>query len=110
MLDLNSMVNDVVKEYCGLDKADNSFDAVFEASLGSSMLKLNQLSNSFAPPMAGPYLTLTLKGLGLKSVSNPVLSYLCLNARLAYDPPSSAQVMQALKDEISQLEFRISVS
>lgn len=106
----DSTLNDIVKSYCGLDPDDASFDVVFESSVGSSMLKLKQIGGYFTPPESGPYLTLALKNLGLSSASDPVIAYLCLNARLAYDPPSSAQVMTALNDEIAQTEFRISIT
>lgn len=105
-----STLNEAVKQYCGLSSDDNSFDIVFEASLASSMLKLDQLGGKFVPPSSGPYLPMDIDALGLSSAADPVVTYLCLNARLAYDPPSSAQVMTAINDEISQLEFRLSVS
>lgn len=111
MADSDSMLlNDAVKQYCGLSADDTSFDVIFESSLGASMLKLRQLGGSFIPPEKGPYLKLSLEDIGANDPGNPVVEYLCLNARLAYDPPSGAQIMQAIKDEIAQLEFRLSVN
>lgn len=38
-----------------------------------------------------------------------VLDYLYLKTRLVFDPPSSSQVIEAYKDRISELEFRMNI-
>ena len=84
--------NDLIKNYCGLDPTDDSYDAIFSSSLASSLLKISQTSSTFTVPDEKVTLDSTLDSLGF-----------------TFDPPTSAQVMNAYKDELAELSFRMSV-
>lgn len=105
----NSTFNDVIKQYCGLSPTDTSFDAIFSTSLNSSLLKLEQLSDQFSNISSGITLESNISELNGIPHTDSIMEYISLNARLAFDPPANSQVLQAYKDEISQLEFRLSV-
>lgn len=105
----DSTFNDAIKKYCGLSPTDTSFDAIFSASLNSSLLKLEQLSDRFSDIHTGITLGSNISELNGIPHTDSMMEYISLNARLAFDPPSNSQILQAYKDEISQLEFRLSV-
>lgn len=105
----NSTFNDVIKQYCGLSPTDTSFDTIFSTSLKSSLLKLEQLSDRFSNISSGITLDSNISDLNDVPNIDSIMEYISLNARLAFDPPASSQILQAYKDEISQLEFRFSI-
>ena len=105
----DSTFNDAIKKYCGLSPTDTSFDAIFSASLNSSLLKLEQLSDHFLNIHTGITLESNISDLNEIPHVDSIMEYISLNARLAFDPPANSQILQAYKDEISQLEFRFSV-
>ena len=106
---VNSTFNDVLKQYCGLSPTDTSFDAIFSTSLNSSLLKLEQLSNRFSNMHSKITLNSNISELNEIPHVDSIIEYISLNARLAFDPPANSYILQAYKDEISQLEFRFSV-
>lgn len=101
--------NDLIKNYCGLDPTDDSYDAIFSSSLASSLLKISQQSSTFTVPDKKVTLETTLDSLGFTDPFSPYPEFICINAQLAFDPPTSAQVMNAYKDELAELSFRMSV-
>lgn len=101
--------NDLIKTYCGLDPNDDSYDAIFSSSLSSSLLKISQISPAFVMPDKPVTLTSTLDTLGFTDPFSPYPEFVCINAQLAFDPPTSAQVMKAYQDELAELSFRMSL-
>lgn len=102
-------LNDLIKNYCGLDPADKSYDAIFSSSLAASLAKISQLSPTFVAPSEPVTLDSTLDSLGFTKPFSPYPEFVCINAQLAFDPPTSAQVMKAYQDELAELSFRMSI-
>ena len=102
-------LNDLIKNYCGLDPADTSYDSIFSSSLASSLLKILQLSPTFTLPSEPVTLNSTLDSLGFTDPFSPYPEFVCINAQLAFDSPTSAQVMKAYQDELAELSFRMSI-
>ena len=63
--------------------------------------------NKIIPQVAQDFLPPTLDA-NLSSIGS-MEKGLALNAQLAFDPPTSAQVMKAYQDELAELSFRMSI-
>lgn len=101
---------DSVKSYCGILPEDTSFDTDILMAINAIMLSLNQFG-------IGPSSIFVVNSrnqvwsdlLGDKPVGG-VREYVNMRSRMLFDPPQNNQVMQALKDQIDELEWRLIVS
>lgn len=106
----NSALN-YVKHLIGISQEDSSFDLDIKSHINSALFVLYQLgvlpkpvevtsdTDSFED-LVGGY----IKEIGM------LRTYIVQRVRLNFDPPSSSTVLQALKDSISESEWRMLVS
>jgi hypothetical protein len=106
----NSILN-TVKKAVGLMPEYDAFDDTLIMHINSVFMILSQVG-------VGP-----AKGFRIEDASanwndyltedyenyESVKSYICLKVRLLFDPPSSSTHMQAIKDLISELEWRLNI-
>ena len=90
------------------DDEEGPFDLDLIVHINSALQTLNQLGcgkEDFeitgASETWAEFLGTSFKNL------NMVKSYVALKVRLMFDPPSSSTLMQALKDQVDELEWRI---
>lgn len=106
----NSILN-TVKKAVGLMPEYDAFDDVLIMHINSVFMILSQVGvgpkNGFRIEDASDewddYLTDETENL------EAVKSYICLKVRLLFDPPSSSTHMQAIKDSVSEFEWRLNI-
>lgn len=99
-----------IKKKLGLGKDYDAFDTDVISNINTSLMILMQLG-------VGPSTGFRIKGadetwadfIGNREDLEGVVDFVYMKARIVFDPPSSAAVLQALKEEIKELEFRLNV-
>lgn len=90
--------------------SDDAFDNQLLLHINSTFLVLNQLgvgpSNLF---MADATTSWSDFLVGASTDLNLVKSYMYLRVRLLFDPPSSSFVLDSMKEQIKEFEFRLNV-
>ena len=99
-------IGETIKDYCGIPEDDTGFDTVLQGSLSNSVLALSQLNSMYKPKAA---LADAWSSIGVMSIEDPAVSYVCARARLDFDPPASTQIMDAIHRFIGETEFRIQI-
>lgn len=101
---------DSVKKLLGISPDDDSFDLDIIISINSVLMILSQLgigqNDSFS--ITGNTETWS-DFLGSATNLEAVKSYVTLKVQLMFDPPSSSYVLEAKRNIISELEFRLTV-
>ena len=106
----NSILN-TVKKAVGLMPEYDAFDDTLIMHINSVFMILSQVG-------VGP-----AKGFRIEDASDEwgdflsedyenyesVKSYICMKVRLLFDPPTSSTHMQAIKDLVSELEWRLNI-
>lgn len=106
----NSILN-TVKKAVGLMPEYDAFDDVLIMHINSVFMILSQVGigpkNGFRIEDASTeweaYLSEEFENF------EAVKSYICLKVRLLFDPPSSSTHMQAIKDSVSEFEWRLNI-
>lgn len=97
-----------VKKLLGLTEENEEFDFDIIMNINSAILTLTQLG-------VGPTSGFVITGkedryedwLGDMTNLHAVKMYLYYKTKISFDSPTQGSVMQALKDQISELEFRL---
>jgi hypothetical protein len=108
---MNDSILTSIKKLLGIGEDDTSFDTDILLHINSTFSVLTQLGIG---PKEG-------YSIGSKSETwsdyiddnkkqQMVVSYMYLKVRLLFDPPQSSVLVQAIKDQISEQEFRLTVS
>lgn len=108
---MNDSILTSIKKLLGIGEDDTSFDTDILLHINSTFSVLTQLGIG---PKEG-------YSIGSKSETwseyiddnkkqQMVVSYMYLKVRLLFDPPQSSVLVQAIKDQISEHEFRLNVS
>lgn len=97
-----------VKKMLGIESSTTEFDTDVLAHVNSAFFTLFELGVGPSTPF---YIddTTTWSSFETSVPKQVVLDYLYLKTRLVFDPPTSSQVMEAYKDRISELEFRMNI-
>lgn len=105
---MSSILNDT-KHLLGLLPEDTSFDTDVILHINSAFGTLNQLG--VGPPegymIAGP--NEEWESLFDSPRLNAVKSYVYLKVKLIFDPPNTGFAVQAIKEQITELEWRLNV-
>ena len=97
-----------VKKDLGIDKDDRAFDPDIIRRINSAFMVLMQLG---VGPKGGFRVTSELdtwdKFLNGRTDLESVKDYVFMKVRLVFDPPTNAALLEALKQEIAELEYRL---
>lgn len=106
----DSILNSVKKQL-GLEPSYDSFDSDIIMNINSAIATLSQLG-------VGPEYGYIVTGqqdtyMDYLGDSEPMFQwvkmYLYLKTRLGFDPPSNSFVLQSMKDQVSELEWRMKI-
>lgn len=106
---MNESILDSVKKLIGLDQAYDAFNTDIIIHINSVLMLLNQLgvgAKGFS--ITGSTETWS-DFLGDVSELHMAKSYVAMKTRLVFDPPTNSTVMEALKQSISEMEWRLNV-
>jgi hypothetical protein len=99
-----------VKQSMGPSEGDNHFDPDIIMHINTALMSLNQLGVGPAEGFSifdGEAKWQDL--LGTRKDLEAVKSFVYLKTRLAFDPPQSGFLVDAIKSQITELEFRINL-
>lgn len=106
----NSILN-TVKRYIGLTEDYMPFDVSLITAINMAIATLTQIG-------VGPEEGFRINDanatwndfIGESQFLGFIKDYVCLKARHEFDPPASSSVMQAIENQIKELEFRLYVA
>lgn len=105
----NSILDDV-KKMCNLAPDDHSFDIDVILHTNSAFTTLTQLGLGPEDGFMIEDATATWDDfIGTNPKFNAVKSYVYLRVRTIFDPPQTSYQIQAMKEQIEQLEWRLNV-
>lgn len=99
-----------IKKKLGLSKDYEAFDTDVITNINSSLMRLCTLG-------VGPKTGFRITGayetwddfIGRRIDLEGIKDFIYMKARIVFDPPSSAAALQALKEEVKELEFCLGV-
>lgn len=106
---MNSIL-DSIKKMLGLEPDYKAFDMDIVMLINSALLSLNQIG-------VGPETGFTVADdkqtwdefIGGRQDVDAVISYVYMRVKMIFDPPSSSSAMEAMKQTVEMLEWRINV-
>lgn len=107
-MDENSILTDV-KAHLGITQDDESFDTILVDDINTTFMILYQLG-------VGPVFSISGKDSTWKdylkdqSDLTAIRTYLYMRVRLMFDPPQNGSVLEALKSQIAELEWRLHIA
>lgn len=106
----DSILNDI-KKLLGIDNTYTEFDTDIIIHINSVFMILNQLG---VGPESGYRITGSLNTWSEFTDNEyemeSVKSYVYLKVRMMFDPPQSSALMQAMNEQIKELEWRLNVA
>jgi hypothetical protein len=107
---VTASILDSTKKVLGLDGGYDAFDQDVIMHINTVFADLNQLG-------IGPVLGYAIEGseeewtsfIGDDANLNAVKSYVYLRVRLLFDPPGTSYLIDAMKEQIAKMEWRLSV-
>lgn len=103
---MDSILNSV-KSYLGIQVEDTSFDTDILMALNSVLAVLPQFGIGPSSPFVVADETNTWQDLLGEDPIGGVRAYVNMRVRMLFDPPTNTYIMQALKDQIAEFEWRI---
>lgn len=99
-----------IKKKLGMAKDYTAFDTDVITNINTSLMILGQLGVGPKPAfrISGPeeiWSDFVNDRIDLEGVKD----FIYMKARIVFDPPSSTSALQALKEEVKELEFRLNV-
>ena len=99
-----------IKKKLGLSKDYTAFDTDVITNINTSLMRLGQLG-------VGPTTGFRITGpdetwsnfIGDRIDLEGIKDFIYMKARIVFDPPASASALQALKEEVKELEFCLNV-
>ena len=107
-MDESSTILSTVKKLLNIDDDTTEFDADIKAYINGAFFSLYQLGIGPSAPFSINDTT-TWENYTTSVPKSVVLDYLHLKTAIIFDPPSSSSVVEAYKDRISELEFRMNI-
>ena len=99
------------KKYLGIDHLYTAFDEDILMQINSCFATLHQLGVGPEQPFSIQDETAVWDDFQTKpSQQSWAIKYVWLKTRITFDPPSTANLVEAFKEEINQLEWRLNVS
>ena len=107
-MDSNIILDDV-KQMLNIQSEVTEFDIDILSSTNSAFFALHQLG---VGPSDTPF-SITSNTLWSEFITqvpkSVILDYLSLKVKMVFDPPTSSAVIEAYKDRIAELEFRMNI-
>ena len=97
---------DSIKKMLGLDEEYEAFDTDIIILINSALMSLNQLGLPSGIRIDDS-LTTWDEITGDRATLEAVKEYVYLKVRIVFDPPTSSYVLDSLKEEIRECEWRI---
>jgi len=99
-----------IRKALGVPSEYDGFDTELITAVNNSLFSLNQLGVGIDTVYSITGIDETWDGLftGLTDIA-AVKSYVKLKSRLEFDPPPTAHMLSALKEQITELEWRLMV-
>jgi hypothetical protein len=97
-----------IKKLLGFEESYESFDPDIVTHINSVLMTLNQLS--IGPPEGFSIkdkITTWVEFVGDRQDLESVKSYVYLKVRLLFDPPQNSFLVEAIKDQVKELEWRL---
>ena len=99
-----------IKKLCQVAEADTSFDIDLVIYINSALTKLKELGVGPAEGASITDSTQTWVSLYGEDIDQTLIRlFVYLNVRLIFDPPTSSFVLDALKKELKETEWRLYV-
>lgn len=98
-----------IKKLLGLDADYTQFDADIIMHINSTFMVLNQLGVGPSTPYTISDSTATWDDFIDDGSSEAVKTYIYMKVKILFDPPSSSFVLESLKNQISEYEWRLNV-
>ena len=100
-----------IKSYLGVLSEDDAFDVEIIIAINSAFMTLNQLGvGSDQPFTISDSLTKWSDFVEDEDCLPMIKSYLCLQTRLFFDPPTSNSLLTAMQEKSKEYEWRLNVS
>lgn len=103
---MDSILNSV-KSYLGIQSEDTAFDSDILMAINAIMVVLNQLGVGPSSPFVVDSSTQTWEDLLGANPIGGVREYVNMRVRMLFDPSTNNQIMDALKEQIAEFEWRI---
>lgn len=98
---------ETVKAYLGIHSDETAFDNQIVTHINSTFLILNQFGVGPKDPYKITGSTETWSDLLGDVPDNGIQDYVSMRVRMLFDPPTNSYVMDALKTQIDEYEWRI---
>lgn len=105
---MDSILNSV-KSYLGISADDIAFDTDILMSINAVMFALNQLGVGPSTPVVVEDSTQDWLDYFDEEAVGMIRQYVNMRVKILFDPPTNNQIMDALKEQIAEAEWRILV-
>lgn len=95
-----------VKDYLGVNEDTTAFDNTLIMLINTAFVSLNDIGGGPSDPIVIEDASDTwdsIEGSGVDQIK----TYICMKTQLLFDPPQTHVVMDALKNAVSEVEWRI---
>ena len=106
---MDDTILETVKRMLGIANETTEFDIDIRTNINATFFALHQIGVGPDTPFNIDEDTMWDE-FDTQVPKSMVLDYLYLKTKLIFDPPQSSNVMEAYKDRLSELEFRMSVT
>lgn len=107
---MSSSILTSTKKILGIDADYEAFDADIITHINSALATLTQLGIGPTTGFMIEDATETWEAfLGTDLNLNPVKSYVYLRVRLLFDPPTTSYLITSMKEQLQEIEWRLSV-
>ena len=107
---IHSSILEDVKKFCQIPDFDDGFDTELLILINSTLMSIAQIS---AKAQSGTLVTGSedtwaslIEG---DDEMEGIKAYVCMKVKMIFDPPSSSFVLEAYKNEIAELEWRLHI-
>lgn len=108
MIDEDDIILTEVKKMLSIEPSVSEFDIDVIAHVNSAFFSLFELGIGPSAPFYIDAFT-AWSDFETKVPKPIILDYLYLKTKMVFDPPSSSALIEAMKDRISELEFRMNI-
>lgn len=108
MVEDTDVILNEVKRMLSIETSVTEFDIDIATHINSAFFTLFELGIGPSTPF---YITTDTTWESFETIvpKQVILDYLFLKTKLVFDPPTSSPLIEAMKDRISELEFRMNI-